>query len=95
MRPSASATTILPQKSSTDPSSCVRASSVCFCDSDEIQDVPTELGDKLIANLRGSVIAEIEHRMGVKVDGVNIQLSAQRASTPAAGSGEPRRPSLV
>ncbi|MHC4416101.1 MAG: Fur family transcriptional regulator [Planctomycetota bacterium] len=68
---------------------------VCFCDSDEIRDVPSELGDKLIAYLRGSVIAEIEHRLGVKVDGLNIQLSARRARPPAAGPRELRRRSLV
>ncbi len=50
---------------------------VCFRESNKIQDVPSELGSKLIEHLPRSVIAEIELKLGVHVDGLNIQLLAR------------------
>ncbi len=51
---------------------------ICFRDNGEIQDVPSELGDRLLRDMRRAVIWEIERRLGVEVDGVNIQLMARR-----------------
>ena len=60
---------------------------VCLRDSDEIRDVPPDLGAKLMSHLPRSVIAEIERKLGVEVEGVSIQLQATRARPPNA----PRR----
>ncbi len=51
---------------------------ICFREDGEIRDVPGELGTQLIDQLPRSVIAEIEARLGVAVDGLNIQLLARR-----------------
>jgi Fe2+ or Zn2+ uptake regulation protein len=46
-------------------------------ESDEIRDVPAELGARLIEKLPKAVLQEIEQCMGVKIDGVTIQLHAR------------------
>ncbi len=43
-----------------------------------IQDVPEELGNKLIRELPEAVIAEIARTLGVEIEGINIQLLARR-----------------
>jgi Fe2+ or Zn2+ uptake regulation protein len=45
-----------------------------FRDTQEIRDVPTHLGDRLVSAMPTQVIAEIEKALGVHIDGVNIQL---------------------
>jgi Fur family ferric uptake transcriptional regulator len=47
---------------------------VRFRDKCEIRDVPVDLGQRLLDNLPSDVLADIESRMGIKIDGVNIQL---------------------
>ncbi len=59
---------------------------VCFLEDDEIQDVPKELGDNLIEHLPRSVIAEIEQALGIRVDGVRIQLMARRSCSASRNS---------
>jgi len=51
---------------------------VSFREDGSIRDVPVELGVKLTRELPHHVIAEIEHRMGVKIESINIQLVATR-----------------
>ena len=58
---------------------------VCCREDGSIRDVPVELGDKLTRELPHHVIAEIESRMGVEIEGISIQLVAtRRPSGPAA-----------
>lgn len=45
-----------------------------FRDDDRIVDVPQDLGRELVANLPEDVLAEIGRRLGVEVDGIQIQL---------------------
>lgn len=52
---------------------------VCFRESGRIVDVPAELGDKLIDEVRRSVLTEVEHEMGVRIDGLHINLVARGA----------------
>ena len=40
---------------------------------DEIRDVPADLGQRLMNNLPQDVLAEIEHRLGVRIEGVSVQ----------------------
>jgi Fe2+ or Zn2+ uptake regulation protein len=47
-----------------------------FRDSGHIRDVPPDLGLPLVDGLPQSVVQEIERRMGVRVDGISIQLLA-------------------
>ena len=51
---------------------------LCFRESDEIQDVPAELGDRMMTHLRRSVIGEIERELGVRIESLSIQLLASR-----------------
>ena len=51
---------------------------ICFREDGRICDVPSELGTRLIDRLPRSVIEEIESRLGVAVDGLNIQLLVRR-----------------
>ena len=51
---------------------------LCFRESDEIQDVPGELSDRMMTHLRRSVIGEIERELGVQIEGLSIQLLASR-----------------
>jgi hypothetical protein len=48
--------------------------------SSEVIDVPRQLGDRLIDHVSRDVLAEIERALGVKIDGMSIQLLARRAS---------------
>jgi Fur family peroxide stress response transcriptional regulator len=50
---------------------------VKFRNSQEIRDVPSDLGHRLVSSLPRHLVNEIEHAMGVKIDGVNIQLLAR------------------
>ncbi len=52
---------------------------VCFRDDGVIEDLPDELGDRLIQQLPRSVIAHIERELDVEVDGLNVQLLVRRA----------------
>ncbi len=51
---------------------------VCFRDDGVIEDLPGELGDRLIRQLPRSVISQIERELGVEVDGLNVQLLVRR-----------------
>ncbi|TVQ55354.1 MAG: transcriptional repressor [Phycisphaerales bacterium] len=44
---------------------------------DEIQDVPDELGQRLLQHQPAEVLQSIERALGVKIEGVNIQLIAR------------------
>jgi Fe2+ or Zn2+ uptake regulation protein len=52
-------------------------------DSSQILDVPPELSDRLMQNVPREVLAEIEQALGVKIDGMNIQLMARPISVGA------------
>jgi Fe2+ or Zn2+ uptake regulation protein len=52
---------------------------VRFRDTCEIRDVPLELGDRLVDNLPRQVLEEIERQLGIRIEGLNIQLLARRA----------------
>lgn len=45
---------------------------------DEIRDVPADLGQRLMNNLPQDVLAEIEHRLGVQIEGVTVQFLGRR-----------------
>jgi Fe2+ or Zn2+ uptake regulation protein len=51
---------------------------VRFRETCEIEDVPEPLGRRLLENLPRDVLAEIEHELGLSIDGVSIQLVASR-----------------
>lgn len=53
---------------------------------DELQDVPDELGKRLLQHQPAEVLHSIERALGVKIEGVNIQLIAR----PRATEAEPR-----
>ncbi len=57
---------------------------VCFRETSELRDVPERLGRRLLENLPRDVLGEIEHELGLVIDGVTIQLHASRP----AGDGE-------
>jgi Fe2+ or Zn2+ uptake regulation protein len=50
---------------------------VCYRDSQRIEDVPEDLSKKLIDRLPQDVLDEIGRTLGVKIDGVSIQLQAR------------------
>lgn len=52
-------------------------------DSGEILDVPQELGGQLLQSLPQATISRIEREMGVKVEGVIIQLVARNQNSPS------------
>ncbi len=52
---------------------------LCFREDGTIQDVPAELGEKLIRELPDTIIAEIARTLGVEIEGINIQLLARRS----------------
>jgi len=47
-------------------------------DTGEIEDVPPELGDRILAALPRSLIAEVERAIGVAIDGIDVQLTGRR-----------------
>lgn len=49
-------------------------------DTTEIRDVPPALGDRLLQNLPKDVLAEIEQHMGIKIEGITIQLTGRSRS---------------
>lgn len=49
-------------------------------DAAAIQDVPPDLGEQLLEGLSKSVLNEIEKRMGIRIDGVSLQLHASKAT---------------
>jgi Fe2+ or Zn2+ uptake regulation protein len=53
---------------------------VRFREDSSLQDVPDGLGQRLLQNLPGEVIREIEEELGIQIDGVNIQLIGRRAN---------------
>lgn len=61
---------------------------ILYREDDAIRDVPQDLCREAMAELRASVVADIERRMGVQVDGVTVQLLAHRAA-PAPAPAQP------
>jgi Fe2+ or Zn2+ uptake regulation protein len=57
---------------------------VIYRDDGLIEDVPDELGRRLIRQLPRAVIAEIERDLKVVVDGLNVQLLARRMPAQTA-----------
>ncbi len=51
---------------------------ICFREDGAIRDLPDDLGEKLIRHISKDVIAEIEGRMGIGIDGITVQLQARR-----------------
>lgn len=51
---------------------------ICFREDGAIRDLPNDLGEKLIRHISPDVIAEIEGRLGIGIDGISIQLLARR-----------------
>ena len=60
--------------------------------SGEIQDVPPELGTRLLAGLSPQVINEIERSLDVRIDGVDIQLLTQTTTGSPNGAAMGARP---
>ncbi len=58
-----------------------------FRESDEIEDVPVQLGQRLIESIPPELLAELEQELGVRVTGLSIELLATRAGVPC-GAGE-------
>lgn len=56
-----------------------------------IEDVPHDLGRRLIQNLPQDILDEIEDRMGVRIYGVQVQLIGDRSGTAASDRRSPRR----
>ena len=51
---------------------------ICFREDGAIRDLPDDLGEKLIRHISEDVIAEIEDRLGIGIDGISVQLMARR-----------------
>lgn len=47
-------------------------------DGGEVRDVPADLSERLLHSLPPELVDELEQRLGVRVDGVSIELSGQR-----------------
>ena len=45
---------------------------------DELLDVPPDLGEQILDSLPAEVLDSIESRMGVRIKGIDIQLSGSR-----------------
>ncbi len=56
---------------------------VRFPETAEIEDVPPRLSEKLVDNFPKDVLEEIGQELGVRVDGMSIQLLATRAVEPS------------
>jgi Fe2+ or Zn2+ uptake regulation protein len=52
---------------------------VRFRDTQEIRDVPPHLGERLVSAMPRQTLATIEKTLGVRIDGVNIQLIVSRS----------------
>jgi len=46
-------------------------------DDGRVRDVPADLGERIVASLPAALVDEIESRLGVRVDRVNIELLGQ------------------
>ncbi|MDG2424383.1 MAG: Fur family transcriptional regulator [Phycisphaerales bacterium] len=58
-----------------------------FQGSDQMMDVPADLGEKIMESIPASILSEIEDRMGVRIDSVDVQLKGARAeSAPSTDS---------
>ncbi len=55
---------------------------LCFRQDGTVCDVPGDLGTGITKHLPQSVIAELEQRLGVEIDGISIQLLARRRDQP-------------
>lgn len=53
---------------------------VRLTDTGEIADVPDDLGEHLLNGVSNDVLREIERRLGVRIDGVSVQIHARRAA---------------
>ena len=52
-----------------------------------MMDVPADLGEKIMESIPASILSEIEDRMGVRIDSVDVQLKGARAeSAPSTDS---------
>jgi Fe2+ or Zn2+ uptake regulation protein len=56
-----------------------------------IEDVPTELARRLVSSISPQLIGEVELRLGVQIDSINIQL----ATKPGGQSSSSQRPAQV
>lgn len=60
-------------------------------ESGAIEDVPHDLGRRLIQNLPQDILNEIEDRMGVRIHGVQVQLIGERRESAADRRRPPKR----
>lgn len=51
---------------------------VRFAESGAVEDVPRELSESVLESVPRAVLDEIEQRLGVRITGVDIQLTARR-----------------
>lgn len=51
---------------------------VCFTETAEILDVPSDLGQTLHAHLPAEVLERIEREMGISIESINIEIQARR-----------------
>jgi len=59
---------------------------VSLPEAQHLVDVPEELGQALLEGIRPEVLAAIEDRLGVRIEGVSIQLEAERAEDAATSA---------
>ena len=52
--------------------------------SDQMVDVPNDLGEKIMDAIPTSVLAEIENRLGVRIDGMDVQFMGTRSEQTEA-----------
>ena len=53
-------------------------------DGDDIVDVPEDLGNRIMEALPMDILAEIESRLDVSIDGIDLRLSGRRQAGPSA-----------
>lgn len=49
-----------------------------------IEDVPHELSSRLLSSIPSEVLADMERRMGIRIEGLSVQLNAKPDQPPAS-----------
>ena len=55
---------------------------ICFREDGSIRDVPDDLGKELTRQIPRAVIAAVEDRLGIEIDGISVRLLARRTRGP-------------
>jgi Fe2+ or Zn2+ uptake regulation protein len=59
---------------------------VRFPATSEMEDVPADLGQRLLESVPPEVLGEIEERLGISIDGLDIRLLARRSGDGTDGT---------